>query len=132
MAQYGAKIRKMLKLAFEAPDETEGTAAFLQARKLMRNNNINITGIIRPDWGAGPLVEALQQVGTTKLPSGNYVGRTIADVIEADPTYLINLHNAGGFRSEVVNKDLKIAVDAYLAGMFCQYGGDWGDSAEDE
>lgn len=127
LAKYGSKIRKMLVLAFDNAEGNEGEAlaAFQQARTFLKKAEVSIAEIIRPDWGAGPLIVALQRVGMTVLPSGTHVGKTIAQVVDFAPEYIVQLHASGGFRDPQVNSAIALVSDAYVSQMFCQFSGDW-------
>jgi len=126
MAKYGAKVRKMLTLAFDpSADEGETLSAFAQTKVFMKKVGVTIEEMIRPEWGGGSLIVALQRVGQTVLPSGKYEGKTLTHVVDVDPNYLLSLHNSGGFRSELINKDLKIVADAWLNDFYCRFSGDW-------
>lgn len=127
LAKYGPKIRKMLTLAFDdtSGNEGEAMAAFQQARTFLKKAEVTIAEIIRPDWGAGPLLVALQRVGMTVLPAGTHIGKTIAQVIDIDAPYIVSINASGGFRDPAVNSALQLVSDAYVSQMFCQFSGDW-------
>lgn len=120
------KIRKMLKTAFDPRGDVEETdAAFRMARTMMSKAKIVIEEIIRPEWGGGPLMVALQRVGSTVLPVGTYEGRTISYVMEVDPDYIINMSNSGGFRNPVVTADMATVTKAYAEQVMCMLAGDY-------
>lgn len=120
------KIRKMLKTAFDPRGDVEETdAAFRMARSLMGKVKITIEEVIRPEWGGGPLMVALQRVGATVLPVGTYEGRTISYVMDVNPDYIINMSNSGGFRDPVVSADMATVTQAYAEQMMCMLAGDY-------
>lgn len=126
MAKYGGKVRKALETAFN-PSATEGEAiaAFLAAKMFMNRVEVGITEMIRPEFGAGPLIVALQRVGQTIMPSGTYEGKTLIHVMNVEPEYMLACSAAGGFRDPVANADIKTVANAYMQEMFCQLSGDW-------
>lgn len=126
LAKYGTKVRKMLCLAFaDTTPRGEAENAFLAAKTFMTKMKIGITEIIRPDWGGGPLLVALQQYGSVVLTSGSHEGETLTQVMEKDPDYVIMIHNSGGFRDKNINKAIAEIADAYGREMFCVIAGDW-------
>lgn len=126
MAKYGVKVRKMLMLAFDVTaDEGEAQAAFTQARLFMKKIGVTMQEMIRPDWGAGPLLVALQRVGHTVMPSGTYQGKTLNYVIDVEPSYVVSINSSGGFRSAEINSAIALVADAYIRQMFCQFSGEW-------
>jgi len=126
MAKHGVKVRKALETAFSTTaSEGEAIAAFLAARLFMGKIQVGITEMLRPEFGAGPLLVALQRVGNTVMPSGTYEGKTIIHIVDNDPEYLVGCAAAGGFRDSVVNADIKLVANAFTQEMFCRLTGDW-------
>lgn len=127
--KHKKKIRKLLLVAFHpTTSEAELMAAFLQARKLMQKDNISFLDIMRADWGGGPLVAAISQVGHMLMPAGKYNGKPLAWIIQEDPGYISHTIQTGWRQGPLLDA-MKLLHNAYIGELICRYTGDWDDDS---
>ena len=125
MPKHRAQVMSMLKVAFHPnTNEGESAAAFGRARKLMAKMEVSIEDIVRADWGGGPLVAALQKVGYVKFTSGKYKNHTMAEVIEADPSYIVKLHKDKTWRPGTVCDAIDTMYHAWMSELVCRFTGE--------
>lgn len=123
--RHKLKIRKLLLVAFHPnTSEPEATAAMLQARKLMGKDSIEFLEIMRADWGGGPLVAAISQVGHMTMTAGKYMGRPLAWIIQEDPGYIAHTVEHGWRAGDLLDA-MKLMHNAYMTELVCRYTGEW-------
>lgn len=127
MPKHKAKIRKLLIVAFHPTTiEGERVSAFEQARKLMQKDSISFLEIMRADWGGGPLVAAISQVGHMEMPAGKYHGKNLAWIVQEDPAYIAQTVQHG-WKPGPLFDAIKLMHNAWMSELVCRFTGDWDD-----
>lgn len=123
------RVRRLLQVAFHVnTGENEAVSAFLKARACMATNEFELVDMLRGDWGGGPVVKAVSQVGHLVFPAGSHKGKTIAQVSEEDPTYFAG-SLAAGWKSGPFRDALVLMRDALTNEVLCRFTGNWDDDA---
>jgi uncharacterized protein (DUF3820 family) len=127
MPKHKQKIRKLLIVAFHPTTiDGERMSAFTQALKLMQKDNISFLEIMRADWGGGPLVAAISQVGHMTMTAGKYQGRNLAWIVQEDPAYIAQTVQQG-WRAGALFEAIKLMHNAWMSELVCRFSGDWDD-----
>lgn len=125
-----AQIRKLLELAFHSGTSAEESANAVQrARVLMDKDNIQITDLMRADWGGGPLVSALNECGHVVMVAGKYRGKCLAEIVDIDPTYILGIKASNDWREGPILAAVIRVARAYESELICRYTGQWGDDS---